>query len=315
MITPAQGVPNYKTSGYAIMDVFSKMFNKRYWERDAVQLITTSRYLAELKNGGDTVKITNEPTITVHDDFADGGDLVEDPVILDGTEVTIDKTAYFNFPLTDIQMELSHLALTEQFMETAVKEVAKKVNTTFFTLMVDAADAANKGATAGALFGGYTLGTSDTPIGTNAGGTNSAMAITEYITQFAAVLREQYANQDTWIVIPPWMEWVLVNSEIKSTMIMGDGPSRLIDGYRGKINNMNVIVSGFLPGSGNATGTPTAILGGNKEAIVYTLKNIRTIKWYNGKFKTLMQGLNIWGAKCIKPKGLVNGYVYRKAAA
>ena len=313
MITPAQGVPNYKT-GYAIMDVFSKLWNKRYWETDPLPLITTSKYFSELKKG-DNVKVTNEPTIVFHDDYQDGADLAVDPVTLDGIDVIIDKAGYFNVPLTDIQKELSHLALTDQFMETALKEAMKKIDTNFFAAMVDVAIAANKGATAGNLFSGYNLGTAGAPVAVNFGGTNSATSIVQYLTQFTAVLREQYANQETWMVIPPWMEWVLVNSEMKSTMVMGDGPSRLITGFRGKINNMNVIVSGFLPGKGNAQGAPTAILGGNKEAIGYTLRNIRTIQWYNGKFQTLLQSEYIWGWKAVKPQAIVNGYAYYTAPA
>jgi len=314
MITPAQGVPNYKTSGYAIMDVFSKVFNKRYWEQDAIAAITTSKQFSELKKG-DTVNVSNEPTITFHNDYKDGQDLDQDEVDLDGVQLKIDQGGYYNVPLTDVQAELSHLALTEQFMETALKEANKSINTLFFADMVDQADAANKGVAAGNLFSGYNLGTSAAPVAVNFGGTNSATAIVQYLTQFAAVLREQYANEDTFMVIPPWMEWVLANSEMKSAMVMGDGPSRLINGYRGKINNMTVIVSGFVPGNGSAIGTPSAILGGNKAAIGYTLRNIRTIKWYNGKFTTLLQGLMIWGWKVVKPKGIVNGYAYFKAAA
>ena len=141
MITPAQGVPNYKTSGYAIMDVFSKQFNKRYWETDAIPLITTSKYFTELKQG-DTVNVTNEPTISVHTDYTDGADLASDAVDLTGIQLVIDKSIYFNVPLTDVQKELSHLALTEQFMETAQKEVKKSLNTTFFAALVADADAA-----------------------------------------------------------------------------------------------------------------------------------------------------------------------------
>lgn len=314
MITPAQGVPNYKTGGYAIMDNFSKSFNKRYWESDSIQLITTSSYFSELKKG-DTVKVTNEPTIVFHDDYQDGQELTEDAPDLDGIELVIDKAGYYNVPLTDVQAELSQLALMQQFMETAIKEQAKKIHTNFYAAMVDAASAANKGATAGALFGGYSLGTSVAPVGVNFGGTNSATAVIQYLTQLTAVLREQYANEETFMVIPPWMEWVLVNSEMKSSLVMGDGPSRLVNGYRGKINNMNVIVSGYLPGKGDDVTRPTAIIAGNKSAIGYTMRNIRTAKWYAGNFKTLLQGLSIWGWKAVKPQALVNGYCYFKAVA
>lgn len=296
------------------MEVFSKMFNKRYWETDPLPLITTSSYFSELKKG-DTVNVTTEPSVTFRTGYQDGQALATDRVTLAGIQLIIDQAGYFNVPLTEIQVALSHLALTDQFMETAQKEAAKSIATAFFAAMVDAAAAANKGATAGALHGGYSLGTSVAPAAVNAAGTNSAQSIVEYITQFGAVLREQYANEETWIVIPPWMEWVLVNSEMKSAMVMGDGPSRLVNGYRGKINGMNVITSGFLPGTGVDTANPTAILGGNKKAIGYTMKNIRTGIWYNGAFENLLQGLMIWGWKAVKPEGLVNGYAYRKANA
>jgi hypothetical protein len=186
------------------------------------------------------------------------------------------------------------------------KEGTKAIETAFFLAMVDAAHASNKGATAGIKSSKYDLGTSGAGVSLNTSN------IVMFMTKLQAVLAEQVATggQETWCVVPVWMQYLLVNSELKNAMIMGDAVSALRTGFLGKLWNMKIYVNTYLSGAGSAAGTPTAILAGNKEAIVYTSKLVKAEKYRDGNFQTLLQLLLIWGWKVVKSNGLVNAYGY-----
>lgn len=306
MITQAAGVPNIKTTGSAVLTVYSKKWNLRYWQTAILPDITTSQYFDNLQKG-DQVDITSEPTITFHDDYQNGQELDVERVNLEKTEVKIDKAGYANVALTRVDAELSHLDLANKYLETGQKEGQKKIDTAFFAAMVDEAHASNKGATAGLISSAWNLGTSAAGVAINSSN------VVKFVTSLQTVLQEQVATGvgDTWCVIPPWMHWCIMNSELKNAFMMGDPKSALRTGFIGMLNGMKFYINVCVAGAGNAAATPTAILAGNKEAICYTLRLSEAKKWENGNFETLLQLLMVWGWKVVKPQGLVNAYVYK----
>jgi hypothetical protein len=308
MITQAGGVPNIKTSGSAVLTAYSKKWNARYWQTGVLPAITTSQYFSELQKG-DQVDITNEPSVTFKT-YANGQALDVERVNLTSTSVKIDQAGYFNVALTDVDAELSHLDLGNKYLEVGQKEGQKYIDQQFFAAMVDQAHAKNKGNTAGVVSGGFDLGLAGAGIGLN------TTSIVKFVTSLQTVLQEQLAaDEETWCVIPPWMHWLFVNSELKNAQMMADPKSVLRTGFVGIINGMKFFTNTYLSGVGTAAGTPTAILAGNKRAISYTLRMNKAQKWNNGSFETLLQGQMVWGWKCVKPEGLVNAYAYKAAEA
>lgn len=309
MITNAQGVPNIKTDASAVLTLYSKKWNLRYWQTAVLPDITTSQYFDTLDKG-DQVEITSDPTITFQT-YQNGQKLDVERLNLTKTSVVIDQAGYANVALTDVDAELSHLDLANKYLEIGQKEGQKYIDTAFFAAMVDVAHAANKGATAGLKSGSWNLGTSGAGVAVNSSN------IVKFVTSLQAVLQEQVATSqgDNWAVIPPWMHWCLMNSELKNAMLTGDAKSTLRTGFIGMLNGMKFYVNVYVSGSGAAAATPTAILAGNKEAIVYTLRLNKAEKWRNGNFETLLQLLMVWGWKCVKPVGVVNAYAYKAAEA
>ena len=308
MIPIASGVPNIKTEGSAIQTLFSRKWDRKYWETALIPALTTSQYFAELTKG-DQVEVTKDPSVSIKD-YQDGQALEVERVNLNHITLTIDKAKYFNIALTDVDAELSHLGLASKYMQVALKEGEKVIDTDFFTAMKDEAAAKNKGGSAGVKSSGFDLGTSAAGFATNS--TN----IVKFLTGIYTVLREQCATGDKWVVIPPWMHWQLMSSELKNAMNMGDGKSVLRTGFIGRLaGEMDFYVSTYLDGAGSAAGSPTAILAGNKDAIAYTMRLSKTEKWRDGNFQTLLQGLMVYGWKCVKPEGLVNAYAYKASEA
>jgi hypothetical protein len=308
MITQAQGVPDIKTDGSAVLTVFSKKWNARYWQTGVLPAITSSQYFSDLQKG-DQVDITTEPTVTFGA-YQNGQELDVERINLAKTQVKIDQAGYFNVALTDVDAELSHLDLGNKYLETGQKEGQKYIDTAFFAAMVDAADAKNKGATAGKISGSWDLGTSGAGVAVNTSN------IVKFVTSLQTVLAEQVATgSETWCVIPPWLHWMLVNSELKNAMLMGDAKSALRTGFIGILNGMRFFVNTYLSGTGASAAAPTAILAGNKDAIVYTLRMSKAKKYQTANFENLMQGLMVWGWKVVKDEGLVNAYAYKAAEA
>lgn len=309
MITQAGGVPNIKTDGSAVLTVYSKKWNARYWQTAVLPAITTSQFFDSLQKG-DQVEITSDPTITFRA-YENGQDLTVERMTLSKTSVVIDQAGYFNVALTDVDGELSHLDLANKYLDVGQKEGQKYIDTAFFAAMVDVAATANKGATAGVKSGAFNLGTSGAGVAIN------SSTVVKFVTSLQTVLQEQVAASDgeTWCVIPPWMHWCFVNSEIKNAFAMGDAKSALRTGFIGIINGMKFYVNTYLSGTGLSAAAPTAILAGNKDAICYTLRMNKAEKYRNGNFETLMQGLMVWGWKCVKPVGVVNAYAYKAAEA
>jgi hypothetical protein len=310
MITNAVGVPNIKTDGSAVQTLYSKMWNLRYWQTGVLPDITTSQYFDSLSKG-DQVEITTEPTITFSA-YKNGEDLASNPERINLTKksVVIDQAGKFNVALTDVDAELSHLDLANRYLATGQKEGQKFIDQAFFAAMVDEADADNKGATAGKLSSKFALGTSGAGVAINTSN------VVRFVTSLQTVLAEQVATESpTWAIIPPWMHWALVNSELKNAFMMGDKSSALRTGFIGILNGMKFYTNTYLSGAGDGAATPTAILAGNKEAIVYTMRLNKVDKWRNGNFETLLQGLMVYGWKVVKPVGLVNAYVYSASEA
>lgn len=307
MISQAQGVPNLKNQG-AILTHYSKIWNAKYWQTAVLPAITTSKYFSELQKG-DEVSIPNEPSVTFGA-YSNGQALDIERINLTPTTVKIDQAGYFNVALTAVDAELSHLDLAKKYMEVGQKSGQKYIDTAFFAAMVDAAHASNKGATAGAVSGGWNVGTSGAGVAIN------SSAVVGFVTSLWTILKEQNAAEgETWCVIPPWMHWCFVNSELKNAFMLGDDKSILRTGFIGKLQGMSFFVNNYLPGAGTGAAAPTAILAGNKDAIAYTLRMNKAQKWENGNFETLLQGLMVWGWKAIKPEGLVNAYAYKAAEA
>lgn len=304
MITNAQGVPDIKANGGAVQTLYSKKWNLRYWQTGVLPAITTAQYFDQLQKG-DKVEITNEPTVTFRT-YANGQKFERERVNLTSTSVVIDQAGYFNVVLSPVDKELSHLDLANKYLSTGQKEGQKFIDQAFFTAMVDAAHANNKGATAGIKSGAFNLGTSVAPVAINT--TN----VVKFVTSLQTVLQEQIAaNDETWCVIPPWMHWCFVNSELKNAMMTGDPKSVLRTGFIGVINGMRFFVNTYLNGSGVSQAAPTAILAGNKEAIAYTLRMNEAGVYRTEDMESLLQGLMVWGWKAVKPEGLVNAYAYK----
>jgi hypothetical protein len=181
VITPSGNVPNIKTDGSAVLTLYSKKFNKRFWETDALPICTTSEYFKDLKKG-DQVEITGAPTVTWKA-YENGMNLgTPNRQKLTKISLKIDQAEFFNEALTDVDAELSHLMLETEYINTAANDGQAVVSTEFFDYMKDKAEAVtNRGATAGKTSKSFNLGTTAAPVAIN------TSTVVRFITQLRTI--------------------------------------------------------------------------------------------------------------------------------
>jgi hypothetical protein len=177
-------------------------------------------------------------------------------------------------------------------------------------------DAANQGATAGAISGGYNLGTDTAPVAL------TASNILQSITALSSVLDEANVPEtDRWLILTPTERQILMQSNLAQAQFMGDASSVLRNGKIGMIDRFTVYVSNLVPrgaagktwlnpntgSDSTSAGTAKrhAIMAGHKSAITFASQIAKVESLQNpNDFGTLVRGLNVYGTSVVQAKGL-----------
>ena len=175
--------------------------------------------------------------------------------------------------------------------------------------------AANQGATAGAISGGYNLGTATAPVAL------TAANVLATLTALAGALDEQNIPEtDRWLVIDPLTRQILMQSNLAQAQFMGDDKSMVRNGKIGMIDRFTVYVSNQLPKAAatqdyfGAAAAGTAkrrlILAGHKSAVTFAsqMTKMETVR-NPSDFGDYIRGLNVYGWKTIIPTGLASALV------
>jgi len=202
------------------------------------------------------------------------------------------------------------------FTNDAAKQMKINIDKDVLYSTFNQGDAANQGATAGAISGGYNLGIDTAAI------TLTASNILSSITALSSVLDEANVPEtDRWLVITPTERQILMQSNLAQAQFMGDASSVLRNGKIGQIDRFTVYVSNLVPrgAAGKTwmnpnTGTDAtsasavkrhAIIAGHKSAITFASQIAKVESLQNpNDFGTLVRGLNVYGTQVAQPKGL-----------
>ena len=296
-------------SGTFIPTIWSGKLNVKFYATTVFGEISNTSYEGEIKNQGDKVIINNVPSITIND-YTVGQNLNYEVPAPETVELIIDKAKYFGVNVADVLAMQSQPKLMDMFTNDASKQMAITIDRALLRAHATTAAAANKGATAGAISGGYSLGTDNSPI------TLAANNVIETITALASTLDEQNVpDTDRWLVISPKMRNILMASDLRQAYLTGDSQSILRNGKIGTIERFTLYVSNLLPSAGANTAfdgstqsgaaARTALMAGHKSAITFAsqIAKVETLQNPND-FGTLVRGLNVYGSKTIKPEAL-----------
>lgn len=305
---------NINYSGTFIPTVWSAKLNAKFYASTTFGDIANTNWEGEISNLGDKVIINNIPTLSVSD-YAVGTSLTYEVPTPDVVELLIDKAKYFAFQISDVIEYQSKPNLMDMFSTDAGNQMKIKVDTDCWLGVYNGAAAANVGATAGAITGGFNMGTDAAPVALNSGN------ILAFITQMSTILDEQNVPEtDRWLVLTPYERQLLMNSNLAQAQFMGDSESALRNGRIGRIDRFTVYLSNLLPRAAadqNYTGGADAgkvkrhtIMAGHKSAFTFAsqINKVETLR-NPSDFGDYIRGLMVYGRKVVKDTAFTTGII------
>ena len=308
-------------SGSFIPTLWSGKLLAKFYQNTMMSEIFNTDYEGELKNQGDTIRIRLAPSINISD-YTAGMNLnyeVPTPIFQD---MQVNKGKYFGVQVNDVLAYQSDMNLMNMFTEDAAKQLKIAIeNEVFFNSFVtEGPDAANEGATAGAISASYNLGTDTAPI-------NQATAenVLNAILRMSSALDEQNVPEDgRWLVISPFDRHLLMQSNIAQAYFSGDAQSTIRSGKIGMLDRFTVYVSNLLPkgaagkalvpgltdpATGGTVSNAKArrtMIAGTKHAVSFAMTVNKTEPLRNQTdFGDIVRGLAVYGRKTVKPEALV----------
>jgi hypothetical protein len=308
-VATAAGTPDLKNAGL-IPEDFADDFNVDYYDQAMIPKITTGKFYEKLLKSGDKVTIPTLPEFTFNPykknqkldlDIPEGGEI----------EMKVNRADYFNVLVDDVDQKQSHIAIVDKYKTAAMKQRQGIETEAMFADIYNQAHAKNQGLTAGAKSGAYNLGAITAPIAV------TAATVQSVLTMIRAVLEEQNAAVGKmWAVIPTWMRYLVINSDLMKINEMGNGSvSGRITGLIGSIDEIELYSSTLLHTDDEAQSTGTYIMAGNMDAISYIsqMNKCEILTKTQDHFGTKLRGLNVYDWKVRKPEGLVSIYAYKGA--
>ena len=307
-------------SGSFIPTLWSAKLNQKFYKSTVFGEIANTSYEGEISGLGDKVVINNHPNITISD-YQVGTSLSYQVPAPSTVELPIDRAKYFAFNVNDVVEHQSQPKLMDMFSDDAAMQMKIAIDTSVLLGTAtkqgiwNDVPAANQGATAGAISGGYNLGTATAPV------TLTASNVLATLTALAGVLDEQNIPEtERWLLIDPLTRQILMQSNLAQAQFMGDDKSMVRNGKIGMIDRFTVYVTNNLPKAAatqdyfGAAAAGTAkrrlIMAGHKSAVTFAsqMTKMETVR-NPSDFGDYVRGLNVYGYKTIIPTGLASALV------
>jgi len=308
-LTRAAGHPDYSSAGTSkfIPEVWSKKILKKYYTNAIATALCNTDYEGEIKGGGDKIYIRTIPDITTFA-YSKGMTLPSQRPESADVELLIDKGRGWNILLDDVDKIQSDIDLLNKWTADAAQQIKIAVDADLLGGVAADADTDNYGTTAGAISGGFNLGTSGSPIQLTKDN------VMDYIVDCASVLDENDVPEDgRWLVLPAWAAGMLKKSDIKDASMMGDPKSIVRTGLVGGIDRFVVYTSNQVDTVAAATDASGFLsyyaLFGTRDAISFAAQLTKTESLRSTEsFDTIVRGLMVYGYKVVKSQAL--GYMY-----
>jgi hypothetical protein len=301
-VTVAAGAPDY--SGTFIPEIWSGKLVEKFYDATVFGSIANTDYEGEISGQGDKVNIRTTPTIEIHD-YQKGGTLQvqrpESPI----TTLTIDKAKYFNFIIDSVDKYQSDINIMDDWSGDAGEQMKIVVDTGILGDIYASAAAANKGNAAGRKSASFDLGATGAPV------VLTAANVVDVIIRCSTVADEQnWPEAGRWMVIPAWMRYLLMNSELKNASVTGDGKSVLRNGRIGEIDRWEIFMSNNLAVVSDGGFNCTHVIFGHKSGLTFAsqMTEMDSLK-AESTFGILVRGLNVYGYKVIKTESIGDLYV------
>lgn len=247
--------------------------------------IVNRQYQDQLIAYGDTVNINQVGDVTIGD-YTKNGAISAPETLTDATlKLLIDQAKYFNFEIDDIDNAQTKPKVMEEAMRRAGYGLSDAKDQ-FISGLYTGVAAAN-------IVG---LGNDTTPV------VPTSSTVYGYFTTAGQLLDEaNVPTMDRWVVIPPWMKKMLLDSgEFTADTALGDGVK--VNGQLGRVSGFNVFVSNNVP---NTAAAKYKIIFGTSEAITFA-DQINSLEAFRpeASFSDALKGLDVYGAKLVHSNGI-----------
>lgn len=297
-------------------EIYSKKVLNFFRKASVVEAITNTDYAGEISGYGDTVKIINEPKITVYQ-YERGADVNKTPLTDTETTLIVDTANAFKFIVDDIESQMSHV----NFKEVASSSAAYALRDAFDAGVIAkmfAGCSQDLGAAfnnADHIIGGDaaagTAGLAETTasvdlLGSDGGGVDAL----DLMARMARLLDDQdIPEEGRYFVAPPSFYEELSQSGSKLLSVdfnAGQGSIRNGLVSTGKLRGFNMYKSNNVATPSTATGK---VLAGHMSAAstAQTITSTEVIR-DPSSFGDIVRGLHVYGAKVIRPEALVSAF-------
>jgi hypothetical protein len=303
---------DYVAAGF-IPEIWSGKLIEKFYAATVLAAISNTDYEGEIKSYGDRVKIRTKPTLTINT-YLVNADLTLQRPAGSSVELTIDQGKYFAAILDDVIEKQSDINNLSIWADDASEQMKLTVDTDVLLFILNQANPANMGATAGFISGNVNLGTSAAPVATV--GRNPAtgqVEIVDVILRIGQCLDEQNIPETgRWIVLPTWASFQIKRSELREVFVSGDQTSILRNGRFGQVDRFTIYSSNLLPNgvAGGLAAGVYPIYGGHAHGLTFAsqLTNVETIR-SERTFGQILRGLQVYGRQVLDNKALAQALV------
>ena len=249
---------------------------------------TNQQYSGEIKGLGDTVRIlgVGKPTVTEHD-LINGDITLSSPEKVSDTSVSlvVDKAAYFNYAVGDIDKAQGAGKVMAVLNEEASEEVANCIDKHIANLVHPDYD----------KVGCYNY--------TKTNITNANVTATLDACQALLYANDVSPATEVEMILPPWLYMLFRQAyQNKDT----DNSQYLTNGKVAKYGNMTIKMSNNVAVKNDGTRDVYYVQIRTKRAIALAMSEAHTEPYRpETKFEDAVKGFKLYGAKVVRPKELI----------
>ncbi|MEF3086438.1 P22 coat protein - protein 5 domain protein [Bacillus altitudinis] len=256
--------------------VWSTKLNEAYRKSLVFGNLVNTDYQGDVKHGN-TVKINSFGNVTIGD-YDENGVGEPEQIVGSQTELKIDQAKYFNFKVEDIDAAQANVNLLSGQLKGISYQLAD-VADQFIANLYTGVDPKN------------TMGTDEDPMRID-----SQNLYNRLVSLNVKLSEANVPKQGRWVVLPEAGHGLL-QKDPRFTKF----PEVLYDGYIGNVGSLKVFTSNNCP----TVGDNFKIIAGHNSAISFAsqidkLEAFRPEKF----FADAIKGLQVYGAKLVKPKGI-----------
>lgn len=251
--------------------------------------VVNTDYEGDISQFGDRVQITAIGAVTVST-YTKNTDM-SNPQVLDGADTTllIDQSKAYNFSIDDVDKRQGQPKIMDDAMREAAYALGNDADQYIASLYTDVASA-------------NAIGTDGSPKSVGTGGSDANAY--ELLVDMSVKLDENNVPAEgRWVVVPAWYHGLLLKDQRFVSFGTAENKETLRNGRVGQAAGFTILKSNNVV---NTSGTLYKIMAGFPGAITFANQILAPEAFRSQKqFADVMRGLHLYGAKVIRPNGLV----------